>query len=171
MNAGADLVHGGLQFIHVFVQPVIDDLVHRGEREIGAKLAEQFFRGMPEGAEGRAGNGVERIARRQETVLDGAGKFAVQEQKFDDAARGNAAVALAIHLESRGGAEDGGPADVVERLADFLDGAEEDVVFDIEDAGGFVGAFEHAAELAEVPGFAVGHRRVRQAAEEVGWPF
>ena len=81
-------------------------------------------------------------------------------------ARGDGAEDLAVHFEGGAGFEKGGPLDGVDGHADVLDFGEEDVVFDVEDAGGFVGTFEEAADAAEVPAFAVGHGGDRFAEEE-----
>ena len=106
---------------------------------------------------------MERIARRAQTELDGAGKLAIQHEKLDDPARRNAAVPLAVHLEGRGGAQHGPPLDMIEGGSHVLGRAEEDVVFDVQDAGNLVGALEHPADLCKVPARPVRHRGVGDA--------
>src|SRR5581483_8238843 len=77
------------------------------------------------------------------------------------------AVAFPVHFKGAGRAEHGGPLDFIEGRADIGHGAQQNEIFDVENAGGFVGALELATEAAEVPAFAVGHGGVRQAHEEV----
>ena len=95
--------------------PVAMMLVDAGVGELGAELPEQAFGRMPERPDRRAGNGVQRLARPHEAVVDGARELAVEQQELDDAIGRDAAVPLAVHLERAGRAQQGGPLDVVER--------------------------------------------------------
>ena len=80
-NALADLVQLGLQFVQVLVQAVLDHFVHPGKGEVRAELAQEFLRGMAEGAQRRAADGVKRIAGGEQAELDGARKLPVEHQE------------------------------------------------------------------------------------------
>ena len=83
----------------------MDDVVHGGQLQVRADLAQQFLGRATERAGRRAGDDMERIARRAQTELDGAGKLAIQHEKLGDPARRNPAMPFAVHLEGRGGAQ------------------------------------------------------------------
>src|SRR5579871_4508157 len=99
--------------------------------------------------------------------MDGARKFTVEQQKFDDPARRDATVAFAIHLECTRGAQDSGPLHVVEWRANVLRRTQQDEILHIEDAGGFVRALEHPAEMKKMPRLSMRHGGGGDAVEEV----
>src|SRR3989442_1536095 len=103
--------------------------------------------------------------------MDGAGKLGVQQEELHDASRRNAPVALAVHFESAGRTQHSRPLDVVERSSHVGKRAEKNEVFHVEYARGLVGAFELAAEAAEVPRLAMRHGGIGHTGEEVAGEF
>src|SRR6266571_7018335 len=94
VDNGSDAVHPGLKTVEIFVQPLVDNLLHLRARQVGTEQVEQFFRIIAEASEGRSRDGVQRIAGRVETKADGARKLSVQEEKLHDASRRNTPVPL-----------------------------------------------------------------------------
>ena len=104
---------------------------------------------------------------RTQAVLDRARELRLEQQELDDAFGRDAPVTLPVHLERAGRAQHGGPLDVVGRRADVGRGGQQEEVLHVEDARRLVGALQHAAEPAEVPALAVGHRGVGHAGEQM----
>jgi hypothetical protein len=59
VDALADLVHLGLQIVQVLMQAAPEDLFHLGVGQFGTKLAQEAFGRVPEGLQGRPGDGME----------------------------------------------------------------------------------------------------------------
>ena len=138
-----------------------------GVRELGSRAPRAGVRLDAGTFRRRAGDGVHRLARPHDAVLDGAREFLLEQQELDDPIGRDASVALPIHLERAGRAQHGGPLDVVGRRADIGCRWQQQKVLHVEDAGRLVGALQHASEPAEVPALVVGHRGVGHAREEM----
>src|SRR5258706_12326313 len=82
VDADTHLVDLRLQLVQVLVKTALDDFVHARERQVGAELAKQFFRRMPERAEGRSRDTVQRIAGRQQAIMDRARESAIEQQEI-----------------------------------------------------------------------------------------
>ena len=77
----------------------------------------------------------------------------------------------AVGLERAGGAEHGLPLGGVDRAADVGRVGEEDVVFNIENPGSFIGTFEVFPELDKFPALAAAVGGAGESLEEVGALF
>ena len=92
-------------------------------------------------------------------------------RELDDPLWMHAAVALAIHLERARRAEHCRPLDVFVGRADICRRRQQQKVLHVEDPRGLVGAFQVAAQPAEMPALVVRHRRVGDAGELVARHF
>ena len=129
-------------------------------------MTEPLFRGVAEGAGGGAGQEVQGLLGAGHAVEHGAREQPVQHQEFNHLGRLNAAVALPVHLEGAGRAEQGAPLVFVQRRAHVLHRGQQEEVLHVEDARGFVRALEELAQAAEVPGFVAAHGVVQAAGKQ-----
>jgi hypothetical protein len=74
----ADAVQFRLELIDVLVETGMQDIVHGDEGQLRTELAEQSFSRVAEGPLRGAGDHVQRLARRPQAELDGAGEFAIE---------------------------------------------------------------------------------------------
>ncbi len=102
------------------------------------------------------------LVARGETPRD----LAVEDEQVGDQPRlDRIAIDPAIRSQRRDGAQDRRPLEIVEAAADLLAARQQQVIFDVEQPRGVVGAFDRAAEHDEPIGIAPQHRPVRRAVE------
>ncbi len=93
----------------------------------------------------------------------------MEDQEFGDArGRDGGRVQFLEGFEAAARLEYCLPLDGIDRAADLFALRQEDVVFQVEDTGCGVGAFEEFSDLHEVPAFALGEGGVCGAGELVG---
>ena len=118
--------------------------------------AEEAFGRIAVGAGGSPGDSMQRSESLVQAVMNRARKLAVKQQKFGNLGRGDAMKALAVHLQGAGGLEHRRPLGVVVGGSDILHFRQEDEVFDVEDARGFVRPLQELPQTCEMPAFPVG---------------
>lgn len=111
-----------------------DEVVDLRVRHLGAQRPEQTLGSVAEHAGGGARNGVHRLARRDQAVVDGARELTIEQQELDNACGGDAAVPLAVHLERAGRLQHRGPLNVVGRRADIGGRGQQEKVLAVENA-------------------------------------
>ena len=92
------------------------------------------------------------VADALQAVPHRARKDGVQQQKAGHGGRADRVLhALAVHLISPRCAQQGDPLQFIQHAAHLLRGGQQQEIFDVEDAGGFVGPFDQTPQLTEQP--------------------
>ena len=144
--------------VEEFVQAVADDILDVAVGQLRAQLPQAALRRVGEGALRRPGDQAHRLLGLDDAEVDGPREIAVEDEELGHIRGVDASVAFQVHLEGTHRAQQGRPLHVVEGRAHILNLWQQDEVLDVEDPRGLVGALDHAPQLTELPGLAVGHR-------------
>ena len=146
----ADGVELGLHVVDVVVQAAGEDFLGGAELQFGEQAAAEAFGVVAETALGDTGDATERGIQLLDTKPHRAREISgVQEEADDEPGFDLAAIEGFVTVPSAAGTEHGGPAEGVGLRGDVA--RRERGVLHVEQARGFVGAFDVAAGLREVP--------------------
>lgn len=166
----ADLVEAGLEVVEVVVEVVLHDFIDGVEVEVGKESPGDEFGLVGINPIGDAGYAAEGCVDATDAELDRPGKHVREDEEFDDFLRLHMGdVNLVIVVVGAAGAEDCHPLEIVGVLCgvDFFPALHHEV-FDVEEAGGHVGALEIFGDLHEIPTLSVGDGGVGKPLESVG---
>ena len=155
------------------MQANIKNFVNGAELQFGEQPAGQFFGVIAKMPLTDAGNTAEGLVEAVDGEADGTGKIVIEQKEFGDQTGVDiGAVNGFVGVPGAAGAEDSGPFEGVIGVDDGGDAAfGEALVADIEDAGGFIAAFEELAGLDEPPAFIMDHGSVDDADQMEGGGF
>src|SRR5438034_10324636 len=104
---------------------------------------------------------MESSIKRLDTEADGSGKFGMGDQKFRDLPRRDLPnIDLTVSLEGAARLQDRHPLDSIDVTADFFSRRQKEMVFDVENTRGVVGAFEKPPNPNEITNSLVSHAPV-----------
>src|SRR5207237_10669336 len=106
--------------------------------------------------------------KRLDAETDGPGKFGMRHQKFRDLPGRNLPdVNFTVSLKGAARFQDRHPLNGIDVAADFFPRRQKEMIFDVENARGVVGAFEKSSNANEIPAFAMRHGRVDNSLHEM----
>src|SRR4030095_9055338 len=111
---------------------------------------------------------MESSIKRIDAEADGSGKFGMGDQKFRDLpGRDLPNVNLTVSLKGAARLQDRHPLDVIDVAADVFSRRQKEMIFNVENARGVIGAFEKSSNANEIPTFAVRHGRIGNALDQM----
>ena len=106
--------------------------------------------------------------KRLDAETDGPGKFGMGNQKFRDLpGRDLPNVNLAESLKRAARLQDRHPLNRINVATDLFSRRQKEMIFDIENARGVVGAFEKSSDANEIPALAVCHGRIGNSLDQM----
>ena len=100
---------------------------------------------------------------------DRSGKCLVLDQEFNHFPRHHlASIMFSIRFQCTARLQNGHPLDSVDVAADLFTAWQQDMILDIQDPGGSIGALEEYSQLNEFPTFVVRHRGLADTLEQLG---
>src|SRR5437762_10702208 len=101
---------------------------------------------------------MEGSVKRLNDEADGPGKFGMGDQKFRNLpGRDLPNINLAVSLKRAARFQDRHPLDGIDVATDFFSRRQKEMIFDVENARGVVGAFQKSSNANEIPTFAMRH--------------